>query len=738
MRARLSLLLVVVGLVVPALTAVSASAAIPDRTDGLGGPGSSWHRTQGRVPRSPVTDDFTILGHVRLPGTSPDADVFFYDHGGAGKFAYVGTWSGPCSANGVKIVDVTDPANPTIAAFAVPGPGVSTEDMVVERIGARDILAVGVQVCGEGGRPGVALFDVTDPTRPTQLSFSHTPLFGVHELDLVVRPDGRALALLAVPFVEFGTTYFGSGHGGDFRIVEVTDPENPVKLASWGILADSTLPRFDGSGELASQFQGNGDFAASYDHSVRAADDGMTAYASFWDAGVLKFDISDPAAPVLFGRTTYGRFDEGNAHSLAVYEVGGERYLLQNDEDAGPLSAVIVTSSATGIEEFSGLDEPWMPTVLSESGPLTGSVFDAGDGCEATDFTGAAGKIALVDTVDPYYEGIVEGWDPPCRIGRQVNLASDAGVAAFLSNLVGPDSAWPFPFRTPGRAGSFPAVQISDVDGLAADVRAALPGGDVTITLNPDDADVRLPARVPGERRERCRRRRSARVRPGGLVRGPPARVGGAGTAARRLGDPQHRGERRSRLLCLVQQWHRGSGPRRSRRPGARRAVCAPRERCAVRHVRGRSLPDRVGSGHRPGYGHHLRERHAQRAVDRAAHWGRGSLALARPDSSAVSAASVTRSSRSRSARSASARSSRRTISTRSTQLRVDGQPRALCNEHCKRGGGLRKGGYRVRNGAAFRVRPCFEGPDPQGGGGGVSGPTEPKTSRGGRRLGSL
>lgn len=485
MRARLSLLLVVVGLVVPALTAVSASAAIPDRTDGLGGPGSSWHRTQGRVPRSPVTDDFTILGHVRLPGTSPDADVFFYDHGGAGKFAYVGTWSGPCSANGVKIVDVTDPANPTIAAFAVPGPGVSTEDMVVERIGARDILAVGVQVCGEGGRPGVALFDVTDPTRPTQLSFSHTPLFGVHELDLVVRPDGRALALLAVPFVEFGTTYFGSGHGGDFRIIEVTDPENPVKLASWRILADSTLPRFDGSGELASQFQGNGDFAASYDHSVRAADDGMTAYASFWDAGVLKFDISDPAAPVLFGRTTYGRFDEGNAHSLAVYEVGGERYLLQNDEDAGPLSAVIVTSSATGIEEFSGLDEPWMPTVLSESGPLTGSVFDAGDGCEATDFTGAAGKIALVDTVDPYYEGIVEGWDPPCRIGRQVNLASDAGVAAFLSNLVGPDSAWPFPFRTPGRAGSFPAVQISDVDGLAADVRAALPGGDVTITLTP-------------------------------------------------------------------------------------------------------------------------------------------------------------------------------------------------------------------------------------------------------------
>lgn len=486
MRNRLVVSVTLAALVVPAITAASASAKIPNRYGSMNAPRSTVGKAVGAMPQSPVTDDFTILGHVRLPGKSPDADVFFYDHGGdVGKYAYVGTWSGPCSATGVKIIDVNDPADPTIAAFAHPGPGVSTEDMVVRRIGSRDIMAVGVQVCGDGGRPGVAFYDVTDPTDPVQLSFSRTPAGGVHELDLVVRPDGQALALLAVPFVEFESTYFGQGSGGDLRIVDITDPEHPVKLATWGIIADSTLPRFDGTGELETQFQGSGDFAATYDHSVRAADDGMTAYASFWDAGVLKFDISDPTAPVLLGRTTYALRDEGNAHSITTYEVGGERFILQNDEDSTVLNPVIVTSSATGTEEFGGIEEFWMPTLLSDVGVVTGSVFDAGDGCQANDFEGAADMVALVDTVDPFYVGIIDGWEPPCRIGRQVNLASDAGVAAFLSNLISPDSAWPFPFRTPERAGEFPAVQVSEIDGLAASIRDALGAGEVTVTLTP-------------------------------------------------------------------------------------------------------------------------------------------------------------------------------------------------------------------------------------------------------------
>jgi hypothetical protein len=439
-----------------------------------------------------VTDDFTILGHLALPGKSPHADVLFYDHGGdVGKFAYVGTWGGDCSATGVKIVDVNDPANPVLVTTASTGLGTAAEDMVVRRVGDMDLMAVGVQVCDKGGRPGVALFDVSDPRQPEQVGFSRTPFRGVHELDLVVRPDGRALALLAVPFAEDSDTFFGTNHGGDFRIVDVTDPANPVKLSTWGLVADSDLPNRYGV-PYSSQFQGLGLFNVTFDHSVRAFDDGTTAYVSFWDAGVLKFDISDPAAPVLLGRTTYPSLVEGNAHSLTIFDSGGQRYILQNDEvsiSADPGAIVAVASSATGTIAFEGLDEFWMPAHIDS--PVGGSVLDAGDGCDEADYVGASGMVALADTEDPFYVEFLGGGKVSCRIGRQAKLASEAGATIFVSNLVSPDPPYPFPYDTPKAVEAvtgMPVVQVSDNDPLAAPIRAALGSGTVTISIAPTEA----------------------------------------------------------------------------------------------------------------------------------------------------------------------------------------------------------------------------------------------------------
>ncbi len=447
----------------------------------------------GGPASSLVADNFEVLGHSSLVGGSPHGDVWFHDHGGAtGKHAYVGTWSSPCSGVGVKVVNVNNPAKPKVVAIAGGGPATSSEDLVVQRIGTRDVLAVGVQSCNVGGVGGLALFDVTAPSRPRQLSFLPQPAGGVHELDLTVRPsDGRALALLAVPFTEFEDTYFGTDHGGEFRIVDVSVPTQPVEVADWGVIRDSELPIVAGVGPVTSSFQGIGYYAAYYAHSARAADGGQTAYVSYWDGGVLKFDISDPASPELVGRTTYPIDADGDGHSLVPYDVGGERYILQNDEDGDALSPVHVTTSATGSETFAGLDEPWMPTLLSEIGtPVTGPVHDAGTGCAAANYAGASGKLALADSYDPFYVGILPGWTVPCPIGTQVLLAARAGATAFVSNLVSPDDAWPFfngDLRAVARgAGAMPAVQISDIDGVADRVRTALAGGAVTMTLTPN------------------------------------------------------------------------------------------------------------------------------------------------------------------------------------------------------------------------------------------------------------
>jgi hypothetical protein len=117
---------------------------------------------------------------------------------------------------------------------------------------------------------------------------------------------------------------------------------------------------------------------------------------------------------------------------------------------------------------------------------LSGTIHDAGDGCQASDYAGAAGKLALADSVDPFYAGIIAGWPlPPCTIGQQSLLASAAGTRGLVSNLVSPDDAYAL---SPGVSSKvlasirIPVIQIAQIDDVAAAVRA-IPGPDtMTIT----------------------------------------------------------------------------------------------------------------------------------------------------------------------------------------------------------------------------------------------------------------
>lgn len=354
---------------------------------------------------------------------------------------------------------------------------------MVRRIGERDVLGIGVQACGAGGADGLALFDVSDPRQPRELSFLATPL-GVHELDLVVRDDGTALALLATPFTEFFDTNFGTDFGGELRVVDITNPAAPVPLSDWGIIADSDLLIQGGNDEVSSSFQGlPGFFAAHYAHSVRAADGGTTAYVSYWDGGVLKVDISNPAEPAYLGRTIYPAGSSGDGHSMTPYDVDGTRYILQNDEDFDPTPDILVTSSATGSLVADGIQAFWTGDRLTQGGEtVEGTVLDAGDGCDAGDYVGAAGKLALVDTADPFYADTV-----PCTVGEQAILAAAAGADALVSNLVSVDDAYQLDPGVGARALG-PAVEglavflIADIDDLADAVRAAADPVSITVT----------------------------------------------------------------------------------------------------------------------------------------------------------------------------------------------------------------------------------------------------------------
>jgi hypothetical protein len=435
-----------------------------------------------------VASGFQVVGRARLDG--PTGDLAFFDHRGTvGPYVYLGgARGGPSCPAGVRIVSVRNPQAPRLVATAGGIPGVTYEDVEVRRIGRRVVLAAGIQRCEDDAAQGLALYDVTLPARPRRLAFWRSPGRGVHELDVVVRRDGRALALVATPHSERDSLQLGRDLGGDFRVIEITDPTRPTQLAEWGIVADSRLHQSGGGGEITSTGAGVGGYAVYYGHSVRGADLGRTAYVSYWDAGVLKFDIRDPRHPRLVGRTPVPPDGEGDAHSVAVLDTGRTRYLLQSQEEIDPLSPPVVTSTATGEAHLPAVELPWAPRVLTEIGAVTASILDAGAGCTAADFAGAAGMLALVDAQDPARR------QAACDVGQQALLAGRAGARGVLVNFVSPDRPTIFRF-VPAQAylgllrnetPALFAVAISSIDGGAAAMRASLRAGtSVQATLVP-------------------------------------------------------------------------------------------------------------------------------------------------------------------------------------------------------------------------------------------------------------
>jgi uncharacterized protein (TIGR03437 family) len=247
-----------------------------------------------------------------LPLTQSNGDVW-----AMGNYAYVGTHTHDCFGAGVNIIDTSDPSRPFLVGTL--SSTLNAEDVVVKHVEtpffSGDLLVTGIQFC-ESPRPGqrgVAVFDVTNPWVPQQLSFfdTTTESLGVHELDLLVK-DGRAFALLATL--------------ARFRMVEVTDPRNPVQIADWHLTE-----------RLGEPLTGPAPLNSKFPHSALASPDGTLAFLSYWDAGVIILDISDPANPRYLGRTFFGPGEEGSAHSVSASP--DNRLLLQADEDCSAGSA---------------------------------------------------------------------------------------------------------------------------------------------------------------------------------------------------------------------------------------------------------------------------------------------------------------------------------------------------------------------------------------------------------------
>ena len=281
------------------------------------------------------------LGELNLAG-GLNADVWAH-----GRFAYVGTWSGPCPGTGVKVIDVSNPAQPRQVATLGSYPNTSDEDMQVISVRnaffSGDLLATGLQDCGLSGqapgKTGVDLWDVTDGAHPSHLGFFDTGAFGNHEISLTKRGT-RVFALAAVPFSEITS----GGTVGDFQLIEVTDPRNPTRTDDWGAGKDGHLafglagiglpPPFDCTPPPGQQPLCRGHFAAVFGHSASPSADGRRAYAAYWDAGGVILDISNPNDVRMIGRTLYPAGSEGDTHTAMPN--ASDTVLITDDEDFSP------------------------------------------------------------------------------------------------------------------------------------------------------------------------------------------------------------------------------------------------------------------------------------------------------------------------------------------------------------------------------------------------------------------
>jgi hypothetical protein len=438
--------------------------------------------TTGSARRGDSDDRVRLVGSLRL---DPFNLAAHGDVAGYKKLAFVGKWREECPGTGVDIIDISRPSRPVKIADTRDYADTSMEDMQAIRIGRRDILAIGLQDCGNSataGTVGLELYDITNPRNPQFLSiFNGEDIPGlmadhghVHEFDLVKRRDGRVLAALASPDSELITSDDQFMNGiGDLLIVDITNPSAPELVGEYGVLDD---PMF-GVPFYVSVLQG-GD-ARTLDHSARFNERGTRLYLSYWDAGVIILDVRDPAKPFVLGRTSYEQEEEGNAHSIDTAR--DERILIQADEDFSPFEFQFTSNAFDG--QRIAVEGAGSPPIVERPGrEMAGEVVHVGRGCPADPrpvppagtgtglavadpyLADPAGKIALIE------RGL-------CRFDNKIARAQQAGaIGVIVYNnaaggealvLMGIDS--PVVDGPPGIAGTAittPAVFVQRSTGL--------------------------------------------------------------------------------------------------------------------------------------------------------------------------------------------------------------------------------------------------------------------------------
>ena len=485
-----------------------AAAAVALLVAVAGLPGS------GGAQVSPGTEPITqgqasnlkLVGHSNLGGAGLNGDVAISGNTavvGAGfvpmntmqtantKFAADNN-APPCTTVPVKVVDLSDPSKPVVAATIPVPQGQAVPDVDILRVSTPkfrgDLAAIafascdydqetfrerGVVLTGSFAHRGVAYYDVTNPAEPRFISRymadsenvdPAAPPCGrppagadnrcaqdIFSIELKRTRDGRILSLASRPDGAERSTPFT-----DLRILDTTDPANPVQVGTWPPLGDPP-PRTSNLGC----------YPRAGSRNPRFNPDATKVLVPYLDGGTFVLDVTDLANPKQLGNWNYPNDwnVEGQAAHVASAQISGRELALVADEDIWWPTSVFRVSSPASIagdkvgcaDLFTMADQKFVSQIFRHpGGQIPGELAYVGRACPERSPTPPAVIPADPYLTDPrgkllFADGNINTATQPtlnaagCTFNSRVRRAQDAGALGVV--LI---TANPTPFSIAG------------------------------------------------------------------------------------------------------------------------------------------------------------------------------------------------------------------------------------------------------------------------------------------------
>ena len=296
--------------------------------------------TEGHLKPEGSSSNVALVSKLKLKNVVPEkiADVGVFK-----GYAYLAAWGVvTCKYNGVHVVDVRKPDSPKEAAFIVskegsyPGEGIQALHIDTPAFDG-DILVSNNAKCKEpAGFGGMNIYDISKPESPTPLveGIGDSTVTGkgkkdAHEIHSVFAWDAGAKAYAVIVDNEEGT---------DVDIIDITDPKKASLIAEYDL--DQKFP------QILQASPSNLVEVFFHDVVVKEIGGRQVMLLSYWDAGYVAIDVTNPLNPTYIGDTDFTNPDpealesgytvkpEGNGHE-AEFTLDN-KYVIGADEDFSP------------------------------------------------------------------------------------------------------------------------------------------------------------------------------------------------------------------------------------------------------------------------------------------------------------------------------------------------------------------------------------------------------------------